>query len=125
MRVSILLSRPSAAVISILGACHVCRAAVSSKARRHAYFNCRSLSSILWAYHECRAAVVLELLKKEVDICRLQADIGKRVEDKISKDQRRYFLMVPLSPILSILVIAALQESFALKLTIGSYQLRR
>lgn len=50
----------------------------------------------------CRAAVVLELLKKEVDICRLQADIGKRVEDKISKDQRRYFLTVPSSLIHSI-----------------------
>ncbi len=39
-----------------------------------------------------RASVVLELLKKEVDICKLQADIGKQVEEKISKDQRRYFL---------------------------------
>lgn len=46
-----------------------------------------------------RAAVVLELLKKEVDICRLQADIGKRVEEKISKDQRRYFLMEQLRSI--------------------------
>jgi ATP-dependent Lon protease len=37
---------------------------------------------------------VLELLKKEVELCRLQADIGKQVEEKISKDQRRYFLQV-------------------------------
>ena len=37
---------------------------------------------------------MLELLKKEVELCRLQADIGKQVEEKISKDQRRYFLMV-------------------------------
>jgi len=42
-----------------------------------------------------RASAVLELLKKEVELCRLQADIGKQVEEKISKDQRRYFLQVP------------------------------
>lgn len=42
----------------------------------------------------CRASAVLELLKKEVELCRLQADIGKQVEEKISKDQRRYFLQV-------------------------------
>jgi ATP-dependent Lon protease len=40
---------------------------------------------------------VLELLKKEVELCRLQADIGKQVEEKISKDQRRYFLQVHLA----------------------------
>ena len=40
----------------------------------------------------CRAAEVLLLLKKEVELCKLQADIGKRVEEKISSDQRRYFL---------------------------------
>lgn len=39
---------------------------------------------------------MLELLKKEVELCRLQADIGKQVEEKISKDQRRYFLQVRL-----------------------------
>ena len=39
-----------------------------------------------------RAAEVLLLLKKEVELCKLQADIGKRVEEKISSDQRRYFL---------------------------------
>jgi ATP-dependent Lon protease len=44
----------------------------------------------------CRASSVLELLKKEVELCRLQADIGKQVEEKISKDQRRYFLQVRL-----------------------------
>lgn len=42
--------------------------------------------------------MVLELLKKEVDICKLQANIGKQVEEKISKDQRRYFLQVPPPP---------------------------
>jgi Lon-like ATP-dependent protease len=40
---------------------------------------------------------VLELLKKEVELCRLQADIGKQVEEKISKDQRRYFLQARLA----------------------------
>ena len=35
---------------------------------------------------------MLLLLKKEVELCKLQADIGKRVEEKISSDQRRYFL---------------------------------
>ena len=46
-----------------------------------------------------RAAAALLLLKKEVDLCRLQADIGRRVEEKISKDQRRYFLMEQLKSI--------------------------
>eukprot|EP00887_Chlorella_sp_A99_P003851 scaffold11.g3851.t1 len=40
-----------------------------------------------------RASQALLLLKKEVELCKLQADIGQRVEEKISKDQRRYFLM--------------------------------
>jgi len=34
----------------------------------------------------------LLLLKQEVELQRLQADIGRRVEEKISADQRRYFL---------------------------------
>lgn len=46
-----------------------------------------------------RAAQVLLLVKKEVELCRLQADIGRRVEEKISKDQRRYFLMEQLKSI--------------------------
>lgn len=46
-----------------------------------------------------RASAVLELLKKEVELCRLQADIGKQVEEKISKDQRRYFLQEQLRSI--------------------------
>ncbi|EFN59870.1 hypothetical protein CHLNCDRAFT_33715 [Chlorella variabilis] len=46
-----------------------------------------------------RAHQALVLLKKEVELCRLQADIGKRVEEKISKDQRRYFLMEQLKSI--------------------------
>ena len=39
------------------------------------------------------------LLKKEVNLCKLQADIGKRVEEKIGTDQRRYFLMEQLRSI--------------------------
>lgn len=46
-----------------------------------------------------RASAALLLLKKEVELCKLQADIGKRVEEKISKDQRRYFLMEQLRSI--------------------------
>ena len=47
----------------------------------------------------CRADMVLLLLKKEVELCKLQGEIGKRVEEKISKDQRRYFLMEQLRSI--------------------------
>lgn len=47
----------------------------------------------------CRANAVLLLLKKEIELCKLQADIGKRVEEKISKDQRRYLLMEQLKSI--------------------------
>ena len=47
----------------------------------------------------CRASAALLLLKKEVELCKLQVDIGKRVEEKISKDQRRYFLMEQLRSI--------------------------
>lgn len=39
------------------------------------------------------------LLKKEIDLVKLQQQIGKRVEEKISKDQRRYFLMEQLKSI--------------------------
>jgi len=39
-----------------------------------------------------RLDAALVLLKKEVELSRLQADIGKRVEEKISADQRKYFL---------------------------------
>ncbi|PSC68558.1 Lon protease mitochondrial [Micractinium conductrix] len=46
-----------------------------------------------------RAHQALVLLKKEVELCKLQADIGKRVEEKINKDQRRYFLMEQLKSI--------------------------
>lgn len=41
----------------------------------------------------------LILLRKEANILKLQQDIGKRVEEKISKDQRRYFLMEQLKSI--------------------------
>lgn len=46
-----------------------------------------------------RANAVLLLLKKEIELCKLQADIGKKVEEKISKDQRRYLLMEQLKSI--------------------------
>jgi Lon-like ATP-dependent protease len=41
----------------------------------------------------------LLLLKKEVEMSKLQADISKRVEEKISDNQRRYFLMEQLKSI--------------------------
>ena len=47
----------------------------------------------------CRAEEVLTLLKKEVELCKLQAHSGKRVEEKISADQRRYFLQEQLRSI--------------------------
>ena len=43
---------------------------------------------------QCRADQALLLLKKESELVRLQQDISKRVEEKITKDQRRYFLQV-------------------------------
>eukprot|EP00884_Botryococcus_braunii_P019992 jgi/Botrbrau1/6677/Bobra.0202s0021.2 len=46
-----------------------------------------------------RADAALLLLKKEVELCKLQQDIGKRVEEKISKDHRRYYLMEQLRSI--------------------------
>ena len=46
-----------------------------------------------------KAQKVLELLKKEIDLVKLQQQIGKRVEEKITKDQRRYFLMEQLKSI--------------------------
>jgi ATP-dependent Lon protease len=47
----------------------------------------------------CRAEAALLLLKKEIELCKLQQDIGKRVEEKISKDHRRYYLMEQLRSI--------------------------
>eukprot|EP00854_Cymbomonas_tetramitiformis_P002645 gene2645-3411_t len=46
-----------------------------------------------------RLQLALFLLKKEVELGKLQADIGKRVEEKISTDQRRYFLTEQLKSI--------------------------
>jgi hypothetical protein len=46
-----------------------------------------------------RANEALLLLKKEVELCKLQQDIGKKVEEKINKDQKRYFLMEQLRSI--------------------------
>lgn len=41
----------------------------------------------------------LLMLKKELELSKLQIDIGKKVEEKISGDQRRYFLMEQLKNI--------------------------
>ena len=46
-----------------------------------------------------RLSAALVLLKKEVELGKLQADIGRRVEGKISGDQRRYFLTEQLKSI--------------------------
>ena len=46
-----------------------------------------------------RLGAALMLLKKEVELGKLQADIGRRVEEQISGDQRRYFLMEQLKSI--------------------------
>lgn len=46
-----------------------------------------------------RAERSLLLLRKEAELVKLQQDIGRRVEEKISKDQRRYFLMEQLRSI--------------------------
>jgi Lon-like ATP-dependent protease len=46
-----------------------------------------------------RTEQALLLLRKEANLVKLQQDIGKRVEEKISKDQRRYFLMEQLKSI--------------------------
>lgn len=46
-----------------------------------------------------RAEAALLLLRKEAELVKLQQDIGRRVEEKISKDQRRYFLMEQLRSI--------------------------
>lgn len=46
-----------------------------------------------------RAARSLLLLRKEAELVKLQQDIGRRVEEKISKDQRKYFLMEQLRSI--------------------------
>lgn len=46
-----------------------------------------------------RAEASLLLLRKEAELVKLQQDIGRRVEEKISKDQRRYFLMEQLKSI--------------------------
>lgn len=56
----------------------------------------RSLEGSAHASRACgvarRAEATLLLLKKEIELCKLQGEITKRVEEKISKDQRRYFL---------------------------------
>ncbi|KAG2492403.1 hypothetical protein HYH03_009349 [Edaphochlamys debaryana] len=46
-----------------------------------------------------RARMVLGLLKKEVELCKLQADIREQVEGKIVKEQRRMLLMEQLKSI--------------------------
>jgi len=46
-----------------------------------------------------RLGATLVLLKKEVELGKLQTEIGRRVEEKISADQRKYFLMEQLKSI--------------------------
>ena len=46
-----------------------------------------------------RLELSLFLLKKELELARLQNDIGKKVEEKISASQRRYFLQEQLKSI--------------------------
>lgn len=46
-----------------------------------------------------RASEVLMLLKKEVELCKLQQDIREQVEGKIMKEQRRMLLMEQLKSI--------------------------
>ena len=41
----------------------------------------------------------MEILKKEIELVKLQQQIGKQVEEKINKDQRKYFLMEQLKSI--------------------------
>ncbi|KAJ7562500.1 hypothetical protein O6H91_03G071600 [Diphasiastrum complanatum] len=48
---------------------------------------------------EKRLGLTLMLLKKELEIARLQASIAKTVEEKISGEQRRFFLMEQLKAI--------------------------
>lgn len=50
-------------------------------------------------YATYRGNKVLEILKKEIELVKLQQQIGKQVEEKISKDQRKYFLMEQLKSI--------------------------
>lgn len=46
-----------------------------------------------------RLDMALLLLKKEVELSRLQADIGRRVEEKVSAEQRKFFLTEQLKTI--------------------------
>ena len=67
-----------------------------------------------------RLEAALVLLKREVELGKLQADIGKKVEEKISGDQRRYFLNEQLKSIKKELGMerddkTALAEKFAAK----------
>ena len=64
-----------------------------------------------------RLEASLLLLKKELELARLQSDIGKRVEEKISAQQRKYFLHEQLKSIKKELGMekdekAALSEKF-------------
>ncbi|KAF6254413.1 Lon protease C-terminal proteolytic domain-containing protein [Scenedesmus sp. NREL 46B-D3] len=59
-----------------------------------------TLQGILEMLHvPTRAKMVLELLKKEVELCKLQQDIREQVEAKIMKEQRRMILMEQLKSI--------------------------
>ena len=46
-----------------------------------------------------RLGKTLLLIKKELDLSRLQADISKRIEDRISENQREFFLKEQLKEI--------------------------
>ena len=46
-----------------------------------------------------RLIKVLELLRREIDISKLQADIRKRIEERVSKQQREFFLREQLKAI--------------------------
>lgn len=53
---------------------------------------------------EERLALALELLSKEREVAKLQKEISKQVEDKMSKQQREYFLREQLKSIKQVLL---------------------
>lgn len=81
--------------------CYKDDVSVAGKVERQEYDNGGIKSTPRFCLVTCcfRANAVLLLLRKEIELCKLQADIGKRVEEKISKDQRRYLLMEQLKSI--------------------------
>ena len=53
---------------------------------------------------EERLSLTLELLIKEKEMAKLQQEIAKQVEDKVSKQQREYFLREQLKNIKKVIV---------------------